>query len=329
MHVMIAHECVLPVSLYGGTERVLWALGKELRERGCKVTYLLQQGSTCDFAEVFFLDGSQKVAHLIPDDVDLVHFNFHPKDLRELNKPYVVNVQGNSNNKEALDINSIFVSSNHAARYGSSSFIHNGMDWSSYSKPDLSRKRTYFHFLAKAAWRVKNIKGSIDTIKKTKTEKLHVLGGVRYNFKMGIRLTFSPKVTFHGMVGGRKKDELINGSKGLLFPVRWHEPFGIALIESLFYGCPVFGTTYGSLHELIGSDVGYLSNSSDELAEQLLLADTYSKQKCHDYARSIFNSKIMCSKYIEKYEKVLSGQTLNDVEPRLVEVQKEAFLPWD
>ena len=328
MHVLIAHECVLPVKLYGGTERVLWALGKELVKAGCKVTYLLQEGSSCDFADVCFLDGSQLVNHLIPQDVDVIHFNFQPKDLEELQVPYVVNVQGNSNDKNLLDKNSIFVSKNHAARYGSESFIHNGMDWDEYTKPDISRQRKYFHFLAKAAWRVKNIKGSIDVIKKAGTEKLHVLGGVRYNFKMGIRLTFSPKITFHGMVGGRVKDELINGSKGLLFPVRWHEPFGIAIIESLFYGCPVFATPYGSLQELITEDVGFLSSSSKELTNQILMAENYSKARCNEYARETFNSKDMSLKYMEKYEHVISRKFLNAVAPQLKEIQKEPFLPW-
>ena len=36
-----------------------------------------------------------------------------------------------------------------------------------------------------------------------------------------------------------EKGEILNSSKGLVFPVLWHEPFGLAIIESLYYGCPV------------------------------------------------------------------------------------------
>ena len=134
--------------------------------------------------------------------------------------------------------------------------MHNGLDWNDYSTPELMKSRNYFHFLGNAAWRVKNVSGAINVIKKTKTQRLKVLGGVRFNFKMGMRFTFSTKVGFEGMVGGQTKFDLLNGSKGLIFPVKWHEPFGLAIIESLYFGCPVFGTPYGSLPELVTSDFG-------------------------------------------------------------------------
>ncbi len=328
MHILIAHECILPVILYGGTERVLWALGRELVDRGCKVTYLLKEGSTCDFADVLFLEEGGRIAHLIPADVDVLHLNFRPADLDKVQKPYVINVQGNSNDKIALDRNTIFVSNNHAARYGSSSFIHNGMNWDDYTPPDLKNTRKYFHFLAKAAWRIKNVKGAIDVVKRAQSERLDVLGGVRFNFKMGIRMTLSPKIRFHGMVGGKKKDSLVNGSKGLLFPVRWHEPFGIAIIESLFYGCPVFGTPYGSLSELINEDVGFLGTSSQEMAYAIKDADSYSRKACHEYAREYFNASSMTEKYLLKYQEVQEGKYLNEAPPVLLEIQQSAFLPW-
>ncbi len=131
------------------------------------------------------------------------------------------------------------------------------------------------------------------------------------------------------MIGGAEKDRLLNGSKGLLFPVRWSEPFGIAITESLFYGCPVFGTPYGSLPELVTNDVGFLSNQEDELANALLNSDSYSRQRCHDYARDEFGSKKMALSYLKKYEKVMNGESLNENEPRLKEIQEEKFLKWE
>jgi hypothetical protein len=57
-------------------------------------------------------------------------------------------------------------------------------------------QRDYSHFLGKAAWRVKNVQGAIDVIKRTRTEKLIVMGGSRLNFKMGFRLTLSSGIRF-------------------------------------------------------------------------------------------------------------------------------------
>jgi glycosyltransferase involved in cell wall biosynthesis len=192
----------------------------------------------------------------------------------------------------------------------------------------LSADRDYYHFLGNAAWRVKNVAGAIDIINETKNEKLKVLGGVRFNFKMGVRFTFSPRISFTGMVGGTKKFHLLNGSKGLIFPVRWHEPFGLSIIESLYYGCPVFGTPYGSLPELVTEDVGYLSNRKDELKEAVKNSKKFSHRVCHEYAREHFNSNKMALEYLGKYEKVISSGHLNQLPPRLTSLQQQKFLEW-
>lgn len=152
--------------------------------------------------------------------------------------------------------------------------------------------------------------------KKMPHEILHVLGGYRFNFKMGLRFTFHPRIKFHGMVGGVEKNHLLQGSKGLIFPVKWHEPFGLAIIESLFFGAPVFGTPFGSLPELVHNDVGFLSTSAGELAEHIMHTQ-YDTRICHEYARDLFNSQVMAKAYLKKYEIVLSGKTLHEKKPEL------------
>ena len=329
MRILIVHPGTIPVKLYGGIERFVWSLGKELSSLGHEICYLGKAGSYSDHARVLIIDEKKSLIEQVPDDFDVVHFSHAPAGTDRVHLPYVITYQGNPNDFRTFDRNTIFVSKNHAQRHGSDVYIYNGMDWSDYTSPVLDRQRSYFHFLAKAAWKVKNVSGAISVIKKTGTEKLEVLGGVRFNFKMGMRFTFSPKVRFRGMVGGTKKDALVNGSKGLLFPVRWHEPFGIAITESLFYGCPVFGTPYGSLPELVNEEVGFLSNREDALVNALLNSDSYSRQRCHEYARDLFNSRIMALSYLEKYEKVINREKLNDKSPKLKKIQEEKLLPWD
>jgi glycosyltransferase involved in cell wall biosynthesis len=129
-------------------------------------------------------------------------------------------------------------------------------------------------------------------------------------------------------VGGREKFQLLNDSKGLIFPVRWHEPFGLAIIESLYFGCPVFGTPYGSLPEIVTDAVGHLSNKGAVLAEAIEHSEAYSRRQCHEYARDRFSAAKMATAYLEKYERVLSGAFLNAIKPSLQAVQPEKFLPW-
>lgn len=329
MKILIVNNGIIPVILYGGTERVIWGLGKELVKLGHEVNYLVKQGSYCDFAPVFHIDEKKPVLSQITNDYDIVHFIFQPEGIEQFKLPHIITMQGNTNNLNELDRNTVFVSKNHALRYNSDCYVHNGLDWSEYLPPDINKQRKYFHFLGNAAWRVKNLTGAIEVIKKTESEKLKVLGGVRFNINMGIRFTFSPRVSFAGMVGGKKKCDLLNESKGLVFPVKWHEPFGLAITESLYYGCPVFGTPYGSLPEIITNEVGFLSNKSDELAEAILSIDKYSRKRCHEYAREEFNSKKMTLEYLKYYEKVIAGENLNMMPPRLKKVQEKKFLDWE
>ncbi|MDX2196258.1 MAG: glycosyltransferase [Cytophagales bacterium] len=329
MHILIVHHSKIPVMKYGGTERVVWYLGKALVKMGHKVTYLVMPGSACDFANVLFLQNNTHISTQIPNDVDVVHFHFTPEQLHDIKKPYVITIHGNNNDHTFFDTNTIFVSQNHAMRYGSTCYVHNGIDWSSYPPPTFSTSKKYFHFLGDAGWRVKNLKGAIKIIHITKYEKLAVMGGDRFNFKQGIRLTLSPRISFWGMVGGDIKYRILQHSKGMIFPVLWHEPFGLAIIESLYFGCPVFGTPYGSLSEIVTKEVGFLSNKSHELASAILHYTQYSSKYCHDYALFHFNADNMAQKYIEKYELVLKNKKLNDTPPQLVKIQNSKFLDWE
>lgn len=326
MNILIVLPSVIPAHKYGGTERVIWYLGKELKGLGHEVTFLVNEGSVCDFAKVLFLDKNKTIEDQIPSRIDLVHFHYVNPEI--ISKPYIITMHVNDDDLGILDKNTVFISRNHAERFGSKMYVHNGLDWNDYGDPNLAVSINSFHFLGNAAWRVKNLQGAIDTIKQTKNERLNVLGGHRINFKMGFRFTLSPRVSFYGMVGGEEKNNLLRSSKGLVFPVRWHEPFGLAIIESLYFGCPVFGTPYGSLPELVKSEVGFLTDSKSKLAEALQNSDSFSRATCHTYAMEEFNSKKMAMHYAKMYERVLNGECLNNDPPELMSSQNKGLLQF-
>ncbi|MBN2776177.1 MAG: glycosyltransferase [Bacteroidales bacterium] len=312
MNITIVNPSKIPALLYGGTERVIWYLGKELAKMGHNITFLVGEGSSCGFADVKILNPNESFDSQIPKETDIVHFNFPVKE--NISKPYITTIHGNSSPGQQFDLNTVFVSQNHAQRHGSESFVYNGLDWDDYSKPDFVKTNEYFHFLANAAWRVKNLKGAMLVCNKAR-KRLEVLGGYRLNLKMGFRFTLNPKVGFHGMVGGNKKFNLLKGSRGLIFPVLWDEPFGLAITESMYFGCPVFGTPYGSLPELVNENSGFLSSNSDDLADAIKNVNYFKRKMISQYAVDEFNSRKMALRYLEKYEKVLSGNTLNQTKP--------------
>lgn len=325
MHIAIVHNAIIPAPKYGGTERVILWLGKQLVALGHQVTYIVPEGSSCSFGNIVHLNNAIPLNRIIPENVDVVHIHCGVNELPL--KPYLVTLHGNTNEVYDIDKNTVFVSKNHASRFGSEVYVHNGIDPEDYGKPSFNKKK-YIHFLGDAAWRVKNVKGAISIASKAKIP-LHVLGGVRFNFNQGVRLTFNPKIHFHGMVGGEKKNKLLDASQGFLFPIRWHEPFGIAIIESLYFGCPVFATPHGSLPELVPVEVGCLSSKSEILVRAINHLNEYDPKVCHNYVMEHFTSKQMAQSYLKLYEKVLNGLSLNPVHPKLIEVQTKKFLDFD
>lgn len=315
MNIVIVHNSKIPAIYYGGIERVIWYLGFELVKLGHKITHLAAPGSQCPFADVLTLNPGVSIQNQIPRNTDFVHFHFNPQE--EIEFPFLVTIHGNLPGNTVFMKNTNFVSENHALRYNANAFVYNGLDWDDYGKPNISRKMNYVHFLGKAAWRVKNVIGAIKIAHSNKTE-IKILGGTRLNIKMGFRFTISKWAKFYGMVDTEQKIELLRQSKALIFPVLWHEPFGLAIIESLFFGCPVLGTKYGSLPELITEEFGFLSNSIPELIENFECINSFDSHICHEYALEKFNSKIMAINYVGLYERILNGYNINENVPAFV-----------
>jgi len=309
MNILIVCRGSLPPKAYGGTERVVWSLIKGLHQLHHNVFVLTDTPTVCKWATTIVRDPERPIDKQIPDEIDVVHF--HTGESCST-KPFLTTRHGNHAVKKENAPNSVFVSQKHALNHGCEAFVYNGLDWSDYRLPDLksTRRLKRYHFLGKAAWRLKNVQGAISITRKAKVA-LDVLGGHRLNFNMGFRLTLDRHVKFHGMVDNTKKCDVLEKSNGLIFPVTWEEPFGLAIIESLFMGAPVFGTPYGSLPEIINTpDVGFLANSEDALVDAIDDRE-YSSKQCHDFVRDTFDHLSMAVRYITKYEAVCNGEILN------------------
>jgi hypothetical protein len=73
MRIAFASDSVLPATKYGGIERIVWWLAKQLSSRGHGVTLLAPPGSRCPFARVVVRDSRLPLAEQVPADVDIVH----------------------------------------------------------------------------------------------------------------------------------------------------------------------------------------------------------------------------------------------------------------
>lgn len=322
----------------------MWWLGLQLHEMGHSPRFLVKQDSECAFAPVLTLDEKKALATQIPDDIDLIHFFDRPAQaLDEIGKPYLITSFVNSTQAETLDANTVFVSANQAVRHGGSVYVYPGLDFRTYGEVLLDFPRKYFHFLGDAAWRGKNVRGAIDLASRAGV-RVHVIGGSRVNFRKDLRITLSPSARFHGVLNRDGRNMMLNGSKGLLFPILTHEPFALAIIESLYFGCPVFGTPYGPLPEILCkktategrkwtgqvdacfSEFGCLSNKRSELLEAMNQADTFNRKRCMEYATDCFSAERMANDYLRLYEQILHGKPVHAQAPEVSETPDTSFL---
>jgi glycosyltransferase involved in cell wall biosynthesis len=337
MHITLykSGRILIPPKLYGGTERIICWLGKALIALGHQVTLIANAQSHIPGAELRVIDVDEKDPQawlrLVPDSTDIVHL--WDKPVSVVNKPFLLTAEGNGQPGERFPPNTVFVSHKHAANHGSRHYVHNGLDPGEYA---FSEKREdYAVFLAKARWPVKNLPGAVAVARRAGLE-LRVLGS--RNWPLDLQRLLPRQVCrgvrYYGMIGGGEKTELISRARCLIFPVRWHEPFGISIIEALVSGAYVVATPYGSLPEIVTPAVGVLSAKADELAEVVKNPQRFDPAACRNrVSRGGFTHLDMARKYLGCYERILTrGSLLEDGEP--VPVTQPGFvakqlLPWE
>ena len=294
MHIALLVNARVPVAGYGGTERVVTWLGRALLEQGHKVSLIASPGSTLPGATV--IEASHRalqerdfdVTPLLPAGVEVLHS--HRQLWVASPVPTVWTLHGNPPPGTLLPANTIFVSANHAQRYGHTAYVHNGLDLAEYRFRET--KGDYDLFLGRLH-SVKGYRWAVEAARRT-GRRLVLAGGWRPSFRRGI--------SYVGRVQGERKQDLLAGARCLWMPARWDEPFGLTLIEALASGTPVIGTRRGSLPEIVSPGVGFLGDTVDELVDHAGRIGEVSPAACRAHVERHFTHHVMATNYMKMYK---------------------------
>jgi hypothetical protein len=113
MHIALYFHGRLPVSGYGGTQRVLVWLARGLVQLVHRVTLLAAEGP-----------------RVLPPSLDLLHAHARLEPPPEC--PHVFTLHGNLGSGVTPSPNTIFLSGDHARRHGARAFVYNGVDPSEF-----------------------------------------------------------------------------------------------------------------------------------------------------------------------------------------------------
>jgi glycosyltransferase involved in cell wall biosynthesis len=123
-------------------------------------------------------------------------------------------------------------------------------------------------------------------------------------------LLAQPHVEFIGEIAEHEKSEFLGNAAGLLFPIAWREPFGLAMIEAMACGTPVIALRNGSVPEVI--DEGITGFIVDDEAAAACAA-----RRLHLLARTIiravfeqrFTARRMAEDYVRLYRRLTEGRS--------------------
>jgi glycosyltransferase involved in cell wall biosynthesis len=308
----------LPVTKYGGTERVVVWLARGLARLGHEPVILTPPGTRipdlrCEAVPRTAVRRMSREADFrldphLPPGLDALHF--HNPVRGQCGLPHVTTIQGNAENAD-FDSEHVFVSRDHMERMGGRHFVYNGIDPADFRYSD--EKEEYLLFLGLASRRVKGVDRAERIARRTGRD-LVVAGGWRLNLRRHIRSV--------GLVDDARKRDLLSGARALLNPIRWNEPFGLVVTEALVSGTPVLASPLGSMRELITPEVGFLCQDDDAFVAALERLHEIDPAACRARVEQGFTHTDMAAAYLELYELALEGRLDEPTEPPLASASR-------
>ncbi|MBI4990952.1 glycosyltransferase [Candidatus Gottesmanbacteria bacterium] len=117
-------------------------------------------------------------------------------------------------------------------------------------------------------------------------------------------------ITFVGELTQETLNNLYGNSVCTLFPINWHEPFGLVMIESMACGTPVVAYNIGSVSEVIAEGkTGYVvevETGVDGLIHAVKNISGIQRGDCRSHVVERFSKEAMVEGYEAVYQRILN-----------------------
>lgn len=333
----------VPPRTYGGTELVVYNLAEQLVASGHDVVVFASGDSstTARLEPVFpislradkradnshsrdalkFVGLGRLLEKLNSEDFDVIHNHFGWRLLAfasQLTAPLITTLHGPLSLPYYQHVFSEigplpFVSISNAQRRPAPQLnyvatVYNGIDCGSFTFND--KPQDYFTWLG----RFSPEKGPVTAINAAKAAgvPLVMAGKIDMADRDYFEREVEPQidgsdVRYIGEVNHAQKNELLRNARGMLVPIDWEEPFGLVMVEALATGTPIIANRRGSVPEIVQSDVGFITDSFEQIVVGIRNIDQISRSRCREYVCARFDCHTMTQGYLAAYEKVLEG----------------------
>jgi glycosyltransferase involved in cell wall biosynthesis len=342
MRILLTADPELPVPprLYGGIERIVDLLVKELTKRGHTIGLVAHPDSTSAVDAFFPWAGAQSqdkvdalrntftlwaaVQKFQPDLIHSFSRILYLLPLFASNLPKVMSYQrnpsfqttswGNRLSKGSLTFTGC---SEHICRIGEASGgswhpIHNCAELDKYTFQPTVAEDAPLVFLSRIE-RIKGAHTAIAVARKT-GRRLLIAGNhsadadaAQYWQEAIVPHLGRDRIEYIGSVNDVQKNELLGQAAAMIVPIEWDEPFGIVFAEALACGTPVISCARGALPEIVRQGVdGYLVHSLEEACDAVNNLSQINRQSCRQRAEQCFSASVILDKYEKLYESLYS-----------------------
>ena len=327
----------VPPTNYGGTELFIAQLAVGLKKRGINVVLYATGDSTLPVeTRSFFPKSEWPIKGEIGDSLrdiqhnawamadarsqaDLVHLNGAPgvAMTKFLSQPVVYTIHHpletplSAYYRAHPWINYVCISEFQCRQQAlpNSRAIHHGIELERYRLQE--NKKDYLCFLGRIA-PVKGPHIAIEVAQKSGIP-LKIAGQVQPIFKNYYESQVKPYIDgkfieYVGEADLAAKNELLGGARAMLFPIQWHEPFGLVMLESMACGTPVLALPGGSVPEIVKDGVsGKICRDADEMAAAAKSLH-FAPGIIRKYVKKHFSVSRMVESYVALYDQVLSAR---------------------
>jgi len=193
-----------------------------------------------------------------------------------------------------------------------SSVVYNGIDTSLfkfYPKP-----KDYFVWIA----RIDPYKGIENAIAAAEMAGVKLLLAGRLDkarkdyFNQRIKPHLGKRIKFIGELSQNELSDFYGNAIASLYPIEWHEPFGLVMVESMATGTPVIGFARGSVNEVVKHGYsGYVlpmmkkgKRNIKGLAEAIKNIGKIRREDCRIWVDENFSYQKMTDEYEKIYYKL-------------------------
>jgi glycosyltransferase involved in cell wall biosynthesis len=118
-----------------------------------------------------------------------------------------------------------------------------------------------------------------------------------------------PHVEYIGEIDETQKSGFLGKAAGLIFPIAWREPFGLAMIEAMACGTPVIAMNRGSVPEVIEDGVsGFIVENEAEAIAATQKLKTLDRARVRQAFEQRFTGKRMAEDYVGLYQRLAAAE---------------------